>query len=66
MHSAETNLALSIDDFCARSGLRKSHVYAEVRLGRLRARKAGRRVVILVDDARAYLEQLPAAAETAA
>jgi hypothetical protein len=56
------HLSLSIESLSARSGLKRSFLYQEIKLGRLPARKAGKRLVILADDARRYLETLPQAA----
>ncbi|MEZ5586252.1 MAG: hypothetical protein R3E46_04190 [Sedimenticolaceae bacterium] len=51
-------LAYSIPEFCEASSLKKSFVYAEIANGRLKTRKAGRRTIILPDDARAYFASL--------
>lgn len=39
----------------------RSKLYLEMEAGRLRARKVGRRTIILDDDLREWLESLPAA-----
>ena len=54
-----TPLAYSIDEFCEESNLGRSFVYAEIRAGKLIARKAGRRTLILHDDGERYLRSLP-------
>lgn len=64
--AAEAELSLSVEDFCARTGLRKSWVYQQIKFGRLRALRAGRRVVIEAADARAFIAALPSAAGAAA
>lgn len=51
--------ALSLDEFCAWVSIGRSKVYSEVRAGRLVLRKIGRKSVITVADAEAWLEQLP-------
>jgi hypothetical protein len=51
--------ALSIPEFCQRYGPGKSTAYQEIHAGRLRARKVGRRTIILVDDAECWLRDLP-------
>ncbi len=56
------NLSLSVEALAARSGLKRSFLYLEIKSGRLPARKAGKRLLVLADDARRYLEQLPQAA----
>lgn len=52
-------LAFSIAEFCRRFGVGRTKVYEEVRQGRLRARKIGRRTIITKDDADDWLQQLP-------
>ena len=52
-------IAYSIDEFCVVSDLGRSFVYAEIRAGKLKARKAGRRTLILHDDGERYLRALP-------
>lgn len=54
-------LAFDVEGFCASTGLGRTFVFDEIKRGRLRARKAGRRTVILPEDAVAYLQSLPAA-----
>jgi excisionase family DNA binding protein len=51
--------AFSIEEFCQRFGIGRTSVYQEIKLGRLRARKIGRRTVILEDDAKDWLRHLP-------
>lgn len=57
---ANTYLASSVEQFCDRTGLGRSFVFAEIRAGKLPARKAGRRLLILERDAETYLAALPA------
>ena len=52
--------ALSVDEFCERYGLGRSKVYEELKAGRLRGRKVGRRTIITEDDAENWLRRLPA------
>jgi hypothetical protein len=52
--------AMSINTFCADYGFGRTKAYEEMRSGRLRARKAGKRTIILVDDAEDWLCHLPA------
>ena len=54
-----TKLAYGVQEFGAVAGLGRTKVYAEIAAGRLRAKKAGRRTIILAEDARAYLASLP-------
>jgi excisionase family DNA binding protein len=51
--------AFSIEEFCRRYGVGRTKAYEEIKLGRLQARKIGRRTVILEDDAEAWLRRLP-------
>ena len=52
-------LAYSVEEFGAVAGLGRTKLYAEIAAGRLRARKAGKRTVILAEDGRDYLASLP-------
>jgi excisionase family DNA binding protein len=52
-------LAMSIDEFCARTGLCESVAYEEIRAGRLKAKKYGRRTVLLEADVQEFLKSLP-------
>ena len=51
--------AHSIDWICEDSDLGRTFIYNEIKAGRLIARKAGRRTIILDSDYRAYLTALP-------
>ena len=51
--------AFSIEEFCRRFGIGRTKVYEELGLGRLRARKVGRRTIITEDDAEDWLRRLP-------
>jgi excisionase family DNA binding protein len=51
--------ALSIVEFCERYGLCRTKAYDELKSGRLRARKLGKRTLISIDDAENWFEQLP-------
>lgn len=52
-------IALSVSEVSERSGLSKSFLRLEIRRKNLPARKIGRRVLILADDLRSYLENAP-------
>ena len=58
--SPPEKLAYSIPEFCEVVGLKRSTVYEEIKDGRLIARKARGRTIILPTDARNYLLNLPA------
>jgi len=51
--------ALSIAEFCRRYCVGRSKAYEEIKAGRLRATKIGRRTLIIVDDAEAWLLSRP-------
>jgi excisionase family DNA binding protein len=57
--SAETQRrALSVEQFCKRYGIGKSTLYVQIREGRLRLRKIGKRSVIAVEDAEIWFRNL--------
>jgi excisionase family DNA binding protein len=51
--------ALAISEFCDRYGVCRETCYREIRAGRLRARKVGRRTVLLLPDVDAWAASLP-------
>lgn len=51
--------AMSIAEFCERYGPGRTKVYEELRSGRLRGRKIGKRTIITEDDAEEWLRHLP-------
>jgi len=51
--------AYSVDTFCQVYGVRRNLAYDEMKSGRLKFRKAGRRTLIPKADADAWLESLP-------
>lgn len=52
-------IAYSIEETARIASLGRTALYAEINAGRLRARKAGRRTIVLADDLRAWLASLP-------
>jgi excisionase family DNA binding protein len=56
----DTTRALSVVEFGKRYGIGRSKIYEEIKGGRLRAIKNGRRTLIIVDDAEAWLHSQPA------
>ena len=57
--------AMSLQAFCDRYDIGRTKAYEEIKSGRLKARKAGRRTVITADDAELWLNRLPAMKERA-
>jgi excisionase family DNA binding protein len=57
--SRDQQRAMSIDQFRTRYGVGRTTVYEEIKLGRLRARKCGKRTIIAEDDAEEWLQHLP-------
>jgi excisionase family DNA binding protein len=51
--------AMSVDQFCREYGLGRTTTYEEIKTGRLRARKCGKRTIISEDDAEDWLRCLP-------
>jgi len=51
--------ALAIDEVSARIGIGRDGVYRAINEGQLRARKFGKRTLILATDLDAFLEALP-------
>ena len=56
---AGNRLAYPIDEFADAVGIGRSKLYAEIRSGRLKAKKLGSRTLIKATDAQAYLDALP-------
>ena len=54
--------AMSVARFSEDYGIGRTKAYEEIKSGRLRGRKAGKRTVISEDDAEAWLLRLPAVA----
>jgi len=53
---------MSISEFCQRYGPGRTTTYEEIKSGRLRARKIGKRTIIAEDDAEDWLWHLPTTA----
>jgi excisionase family DNA binding protein len=51
--------AFSRKEFCDRNGIGHSKFYEEVKAGRLRAHKLGRKVLIFADDEQAWRDGIP-------
>jgi excisionase family DNA binding protein len=51
--------AYSIEETARITSLGRTALYEEIKAGRLKARKAGRRTIIIADELRAWLASLP-------
>jgi hypothetical protein len=51
--------AMCIGEFCERYGPGRTKTYEELKSGRLRGRKIGKRTIITEDDAEDWLQRLP-------
>jgi excisionase family DNA binding protein len=52
--------AFAVNEFCARYGICRETFYSEVRRGRLRALKLGKKTLVLRADADAWVATMPA------
>jgi excisionase family DNA binding protein len=53
------DVALTVEEAAKAAGVGRTTIFFELRNGRLKARKVGRRTVIAVADLHAWLEALP-------
>jgi excisionase family DNA binding protein len=53
---------LSISEACAVAGIGRTKIYQAITAGNLKARKCGKRALVLRDDLREFLASLPGAA----
>jgi excisionase family DNA binding protein len=58
--------AMGVDDFCDRYDVSRTTAYEQIKAGRLRALKCGKRTIIAEDDAEDWLRRLPAVAPSVA
>ncbi len=59
--ATQANLSFSIAGVCEATGLNRTSIFQEIRKGNLKARKFGRRTIILRGDLEHFLQQLPVA-----
>ncbi|MFS2011297.1 hypothetical protein ACCD06_15675 [Azospirillum sp. CT11-132] len=62
-NTTSERLAYSIEEFCQVASVGRTLTFAELKAGRLRGTKVGRRTLILADDARAWLASLRSSSE---
>ena len=53
-------LSHSINEVCAATNLGRTSIYEQIRNGKLKARKLGKRTIVLRDDLDAFLASLEA------
>jgi hypothetical protein len=58
-HRRAWQRAMSVRGFCESVGIGRTRFYQEVKTGRLRVRKVGRRTIVTADDAEDWLSRLP-------
>ena len=51
--------ASTVDEFCARNHLCRDTAYRQIKAGKLRARKVGKRTLIFISDELAWRDSLP-------
>jgi excisionase family DNA binding protein len=59
MNRAFEKHALTIHEACSYSGIGKTKIYEAINAGKLKARKVGKRTLILSDELREFLSSLP-------
>jgi excisionase family DNA binding protein len=57
-----TKVAYTIAEVCAMASIGRTTVYQSIKEGQLRAIKLGRRTLILAEDLRKWLGEMPSAA----
>lgn len=58
----ENRGALTVDEFCGWAAIGRNKFYEEVKSGRIKLRKVGRKSVVTMTDAIEWLNSLPVAA----
>ena len=58
MQTPPPKLALTVNDFCAACSIGRSTFYEEVKAGRIRVLKAGKRTLIATAEAQRWLDRL--------
>lgn len=55
-----TQLSMSIEQVCAATGIGRTKIYQAINAGALKARKFGKRTIILQEDVSSFLKSLEA------
>jgi excisionase family DNA binding protein len=63
---SEAPIALSPSDVCRSYSIGKTQLYAEIKAGRIKTRKLGRRTLIAAADVQAWFNSLPVSKREAA
>ncbi|MEQ8448230.1 MAG: DNA-binding protein [Nitratireductor sp.] len=58
-NTASSVAAYTLDGFTAAFGVGRTRMYREIKAGRLRAKKSGKRTIILAADAEEWAASLP-------
>lgn len=59
-------IAFTVEEFCTAYAIGRSYAYQEIKAGKLRTKKAGKRTLILRADAETWVLGLPDGQENAA
>ena len=59
----DDRLAYCVDELAEASGFSRQKLYADIAAGRIPARRLDKRIVVLADDARSWLANLPPACD---
>lgn len=59
MHRSAQKTAFSVTEVAAHTGVCRDAIYGAIRAGQLKAKKFGRRTIILRSDLEDYLRSLP-------
>ena len=59
MPTEPTPQAFTVDQFCVRNNVGRTTTYAEIKAGRLRAKKVGTKTIIPAKDEQVWRDNLP-------
>jgi len=52
-------IAFTVEEFCTSVGIGRTKFYEEIKAGRIQAKKAGRKTLVPIAEAVAYVDRLP-------